>query len=104
MALGDSIVDSDGTSHRMAGLLPHESSFAAPRLTLAYRDVAFLKPLSFAGAGESFRGHEFHYASSTQTADCEPLLSSEGQAYGLRRGSVCGSFIHLIDRGPDPER
>lgn len=98
MALGAALIDSKGVSHPMAGLLPHVSSFAAPRLSIAYRTVAFLEALPFAPAGESFRAHEFHYASSTQTEACEPLLSTEGKTTGLRRGTVCGSFLHLIDR------
>jgi cobyrinic acid a,c-diamide synthase len=53
-----------------------------------------------------FRGHEFHYA-TTLSARGDALFaaadSSEvdlGQT-GLRRGSVVGSFMHLIDRDKD---
>jgi cobyrinic acid a,c-diamide synthase len=98
MALGTALIDSDGRAHAMAGLLPHTSSFAAPRLSMAYRSVSFIEPTPFAAAGELLRGHEFHYAMSRQDAACSPLLRMEGGAAGLRRGSVCGSFIHLIDR------
>jgi cobyrinic acid a,c-diamide synthase len=99
MALGTALVDADGTSHPMANLLPHVSSFAAPRLSMAYRTVSFLKPLPFARMGETFRAHEFHYATSTQTDACEALLSTgDAETSGLRRGTVCGSFVHLIDR------
>jgi cobyrinic acid a,c-diamide synthase len=98
MALGTALVDADGTAHSMAGLLPHVSSFAVRRLSMAYRTVSFLKPLPFARAGETFRAHEFHYATSTQTEACEPLLSTDGETSGLRRRTVCGSFMHLIDR------
>jgi cobyrinic acid a,c-diamide synthase len=98
MALGMELKDAKGVSHAMAGLLPHTSSFAAPRLSMAYRDVFFLTATPFARAGERFRGHEFHYASSDITTSCEPLLTIEGQPRGLRAGTVCGSFVHLIDR------
>jgi len=98
MALGTELIDSQNESHAMAGLLPLVSSFAAPKLSLGYRTVSFLKPMPFAREGQLLRGHEFHYASSVQSLDCDQLLSIEGAASGLRRGSVCGSFIHLIDR------
>jgi cobyrinic acid a,c-diamide synthase len=53
--------------------------------------------------GMRFRGHEFHYA-TTLSAGGEALFAAAdscgvdlGQT-GLRRGSVFGSFMHLIDR------
>ena len=98
MALGAELIDANGSSHAMAGLLPLVSSFAARRLHMGYRVVSFLKPLPFAREGELLRGHEFHYATSTQSASCESLLRTEGETCGLVQGSVCGSFIHLIDR------
>lgn len=98
MALGTELIDAQGISHAMAGLLPHVSSFATPRLSMAYRVVSFLKATPFAREDQPFRAHEFHYASSVVTAPCDALLNFEGQTAGLRQGSVCGSFIHLIDQ------
>ncbi len=49
------------------------------------------------------KGHEFHYA-TTLKAEGEPLFEAtdaEGSALpsmGLRKGRVCGSFAHIIDR------
>ena len=39
MALGASLVDAAGVSHRMAGLLGVETSFAKRRMTLGYREA-----------------------------------------------------------------
>ncbi|MEL7279022.1 MAG: cobyrinate a,c-diamide synthase [Pseudomonadota bacterium] len=98
MVLGTELIDEHGTAHKMAGLLDLETSFAARRLHLGYRD---LTPLGgpFAGA---LKGHEFHYA-STLKADGAPLFEArraEGAALapmGLRSGRVSGSFAHVID-------
>ena len=103
MVLGERLVDGDGVSHRMAGLLPVETSFESPRLSLGYREVALAGDSVFGRKGDRFRGHEFHFASvltrarapalfRTFNAEMEPL----GDA-GLRVGSVMGSFVHLMD-------
>ena len=104
MVLGDRLVDGDGISHRMAGLLPVETSFESPRLSLGYREVELSEDGVLGRSGTRFRGHEFHFASvmteirgaalfRTFNAEMEPL----GNA-GLRVGSVMGSFVHLMDR------
>jgi cobyrinic acid a,c-diamide synthase len=103
MVLGQGLVDQDGQSHRMAGLLGPSFSFAKRALHLGYRDarLAAAHPLGPAGAG--FRGHEFHYA--TIDAANQPdhpfafVRDAHGgaeQPEGNRRGEVTGSFFHII--------
>lgn len=99
MVLGQTLTPADGIPVPMAGLLPLETSFAAPKLHLGYRRLST--------ARGTFRGdwtaHEFHYA-ATLRADGEPLFQAsdaEGNRLpemGLVRGRVSGSFAHLIDR------
>jgi cobyrinic acid a,c-diamide synthase len=104
MVLGDALVDGDGRNHRMAGLLPLVTSFAERRLLLGCRSVRLLQGGPLGAAGAEFRGHEFHYATAVQEGAARRLLfaadgaGKEIGAQGLRRGSVSGSFIHLIDR------
>jgi cobyrinic acid a,c-diamide synthase len=104
MVLGETLADGDGRVHRMAGLLPLATSFAERRLHLGYRAATLLGDGPLGAAGETFRGHEFHYATILSTGDAAPLFAlrdaSDGGLgmAGLRRGPVCGSFIHLIDR------
>ena len=98
MVLGESLVDSNGIPHRMAGLLPLHTSIAEPELHLGYRR---LSPL-----GGPFRtalaAHEFHYA-TTMCAKGNPLFrasDAEGvelPPMGLSVGRVSGSFAHVID-------
>jgi cobyrinic acid a,c-diamide synthase len=107
MLLGDSLTDADGATHRMAGLLPLATSFAERRLHLGYRSARLMADTPFGPRGAHFRGHEFHYAKTLRAGDAEPLFALADACgidlgpSGLRRGSVFGSFIHLIDREDD---
>ncbi len=98
MTLGEVLIDANGDAHQMAGLLKLETSFAARKLHLGYRNLTATRgPL----AG-NWNGHEFHYA-STIRADGEPLFAAkdaEGQTLapmGLMQNNVSGSFAHIID-------
>ncbi|AUG54806.1 cobyrinate a,c-diamide synthase [Thalassospira marina] len=101
MVLGDCLVDGDGISHKMAGLLPLETSFHQRRLHLGYRLVDIRQQCPLGNVGAVLRGHEFHYA-STIRADGEGWLNARTAdnrdlgPCGLQKGSVFGSFFHLI--------
>ena len=104
MVLGDALIDREGRSRRMSGLLPLMTSFAERRMHLGYRRAILRVRTPLGAAGAVFRGHEFHYATIVRQSAATPLFSVLGPAdedlgaYGLRQGSVFGSFIHLIDR------
>ena len=97
MVLGESLVDQDGVCHRMAGLLAVETSFAARRLRLGYRQVVGRDGSPWAGM--AFRAHEFHYSHAVRETEA-PLFEGlrNGAGFGARRGRVMGSYLHLIDR------
>ena len=105
MVLGRALVDKEGASHGMAGLLPVETSFHQPQLHLGYRRVAVQDGSPLGRVQAQFRGHEFHYGRETRN-DGAPLFAVQdargrdlGQM-GSRSGRVMGSFIHLVDRAP----
>ncbi|MEQ9170139.1 MAG: cobyrinate a,c-diamide synthase [Rhodospirillales bacterium] len=108
MVLGDALTDADGAAHAMAGLLPVETSFARRKLHLGYRRAVIADAGPLGPAGTALRGHEFHYATIVAEGLSEgldaPLFhvsNADGMylgALGRRRGSVMGSFVHLIDR------
>jgi cobyrinic acid a,c-diamide synthase len=105
MVLGEALIDAAGRRHAMAGLLPLVTSFAERRRSLGYRSASLVAKTPLGAAGAHFRGHEFHYATVICEGSADRLWSVADAAdadlgqQGLRRGSVIGSFIHLIDRG-----
>lgn len=104
MVLGRTMIDANGVTHAMAGLLALDTSFAARRLHLGYRRVVSIADTKLGRAGDAFRAHEFHYTAILREGPGEALFSAadaRGKALGvmgLRAGSVFGSFAHLIDR------
>ncbi|MEH3146893.1 MAG: cobyrinate a,c-diamide synthase [Methylobacterium frigidaeris] len=104
MVLGDGLVDADGASHPMAGLLPVATSYARWRLHLGYRVATLLAGGRLGPAGARLVGHEFHYATELTPPPDEGsalarVTDAEGRDMGFaghRRGSVTGSFFHLI--------
>jgi cobyrinic acid a,c-diamide synthase len=103
MALGAGLEDEAGGRHAMAGLLGVETSFARRRLHLGYRRVRLVADSGLGPAGASVFGHEFHYASLLASPD-DPLVDAEDASAaqvterGSRRGTVTGTFFHVIDR------
>ena len=97
MVMGDGMVDAEGRRHAMAGLLRLETSFAARKLHLGYRELT--------ARGGAFPGrwaaHEFHYATTLREAGDAlfDATDAEGTALppmGLRDGAASGSFAHLV--------
>ncbi|MCQ8784358.1 cobyrinate a,c-diamide synthase [Mangrovibrevibacter kandeliae] len=102
MVLGERLEDADGASHAMLGLLPLETSFRTRQRHLGYRRATALAGAPWSGR---LTAHEFHYATILSEGDADRLFEAEDALgtplglLGLRRGRVCGSFLHLIDRG-----
>lgn len=100
MALGDVLVDADGTPHAMAGLLPLTTSFANRRRHLGYRALTKVAD-ALPRWPSSLRGHEFHYASVvTEGAPLFAAYDATGSSLGPMgtvAGNVAGSFAHIVD-------
>ncbi len=107
MVLGAGITDADGTAHAMAGLLPVETSFAAPRLTLGYREAELLADCALGPAGTRLRGHEFHFATRIDAVAHAPLMRCRDSrardlgGSGAYAGPVSGAFFHAVDLAVD---
>ena len=100
MALGEALIDKEGKSHAMAGLLPLVTSFEKRKLSLGYRR---LRPLGGAPFPAALSAHEFHYSTIVSQGTGERLFAAQtvdgtglGEI-GLRRRNVMGSFAHIID-------
>jgi cobyrinic acid a,c-diamide synthase len=105
MVLGISLEDADGVTHPMTGLLGHATSYAKRKMNLGYRQATLLQDCVLGRAGETVRGHEFHYSRTidpgTDLALAE-LFDGQGRALGpsgARRGHVTGTFFHAIAKG-----
>ena len=84
---------------------------ATPRASQSGSCISAIAPPRFLPTARSgaqharLRGHEFHYASLTETGNDAPLAEltdGEGNALGIaggRRGSVSGTFFHVIAEG-----
>ena len=101
MVLGEALIDAQGVSHAMLGLLPVVTSLAQPRRHLGYRRAILQTSPPWGRKGQSFRGHEFHYAVELSRKGDD--LFSAGPANGrdlcnagISKDTISGSFIHLI--------
>lgn len=98
MVLGQRITGADGQAVPMAGLLDCETSFAHRKLHLGYREVKVRGDLPLPPRAIA---HEFHYTTAL-TEKGEPVFTAsdrEGRdlgTMGIRKGSVFGSYAHLI--------
>ena len=104
MVLGTGLIDKAGERHRMAGLLGLVTSYEQRRMHLGYRHAELLMPLPGFAAGTRLRGHEFHYSTILEQPDA-PLArvtdadGTQVPETGSHRGSVTGTFFHLIAPG-----
>ncbi len=110
MAMGEALVDKDGTRHRMAGLLGLVTSFEKRKMHLGYRLARLGQGIPGHAAGSRLAGHEFHYSTILDQPDA-PLAevtdansvavaetgSTRRQAGG---GLSTGTFFHLITDAP----
>ena len=101
MALGAALIDKEGVSHQMAGLLGLVTSYEKRKFHLGYRRAVLQAPLPGFAVGRALRGHEFHYSTILEQPDA-PLAAvadADGNPVpetGSHVGNVTGTFFHLI--------
>lgn len=113
MYLCEGIVDFDGRSHPMLGIVPGRSVLDQPRLSTGYRVATAVRTSFLLKAGERVRGHEFHWSQlrdgpSPEYAAYELESSSTGRTTapvrrleGYAMGNVLASYLH-VHFGTDP--
>lgn len=102
MYLTQEIVDAQGGHNSMVGILPGRSVMTG-RLTLGYRVVRAPRDNWLWRAGETIRGHEFHYSVwEDRPSDLPPayeLMPSEFQPQASVEGAcvnnLLASYVHL---------
>jgi cobyrinic acid a,c-diamide synthase len=74
-------------------------------MNLGYRQARLLQDAPIGRAGQTVRGHEFHYSRVTDAGRDAPLaemLDGLGRPLGpsgARRGHVTGTWFHAIAQG-----
>lgn len=108
MAMGAALIDKDGQSHQMAGLLGIVTSYANRKMHLGYRHATLTASIPGQPNGTALRGHEFHYSTIIKQPDA-PLAvvtdanGAEVAETGSHRvqsggGHSTGTYFHLIAR------
>lgn len=104
MALTESLVTLDGQRWPMAGLVPGVVRMSPQLAGLGYRHATATSTNLLADAGETLRGHEFHY--STWEAPAEAANFSAWLArstkpnasphpLGYAKGNLLASYLHI---------
>jgi cobyrinic acid a,c-diamide synthase len=101
MALADSLTTTDGDTHEMAGVLPASVEMHDRYQALDHVELRATDGTVTAGAGETLRGHEFHYSSADPDADARFAFDVErgdgmhdGQD-GLTEHRTVGTYCHV---------
>jgi cobyrinic acid a,c-diamide synthase len=98
MYLQDALIDADGRRHRMASIVPGQSTLAGKRLTLGYREVRARRATALGPAGAVLRGHEFHWSVASEPdpeVAAYDVLDGTGRVEGYASGNVLASYVHL---------
>jgi cobyrinic acid a,c-diamide synthase len=104
MYLSRAVETLDGSRHAMAGVLPVATRMLARRKALGYVEASPERDSLFAAAGETMRGHEFHYSEVAPGEEGGPWRpayrvsrrrDATERPEGFECGRVLASYVHL---------
>jgi cobyrinic acid a,c-diamide synthase len=101
MALAESLTTTDGETHGMAGVLPAEIRMCDRYQALDHVEVEARTDTLTAPAGQTRRGHEFHYSSADVGSDARFAFEMirgdgvDGDHDGLTEHSTLGTYCHV---------
>ncbi len=110
MVLTEALVDAGGVGHNMAGLIPGTARMTPKLAGLGYRHATALRANLLAEAGETLRGHEFHYsiwdvADTSRSAAWHVRGTRAGgpeTAIGHAERGLLASYLHIhLGQRPD---
>src|SRR5262249_61563873 len=91
--------DREGRYYAVAGVFPGRSVIKGGRLTLGYRTIRALQSNCLLAAGETVRGHEFHFSSmqdgTTTVPSAYEVLDQSGRREGFVVHHVLASYMHI---------
>lgn len=102
MYLGSTLRDAAGDIHSMAGVIPGHSEMGKRLTRFGYCEATASQPMLLANAGETLRGHEFHYSDFTPEQDAlmqcrktrDGRMLSQWQG-GWQVGNTYASYLHI---------
>ncbi|MDS0222891.1 cobyrinic acid a,c-diamide synthase [Haloarcula sp. S1AR25-5A] len=100
MALSESLTTTDGDTYEMAGVLPAEIEMQDRYQALDHVELDARTETVTASAGDSLRGHEFHYSAATLGSDASFAFDVvrgdgiDGDHDGLTEYNTLGTYCH----------
>jgi cobyrinic acid a,c-diamide synthase len=101
MALSETLTTADGDSHEMAGVLPAAIEMHDRYQALDHVELRAETDTVTATAGDSRRGHEFHYSSANVDSDATFVFEMkrgdgiDGTHDGLTEYQTLGTYTHV---------
>jgi cobyrinic acid a,c-diamide synthase len=104
MYLSRSLTTPAGRRYPLAGVVPVDTAMRESARMLAYAEVTMAVDSLWGRAGQTYRGHEFHYseiaadsagAEGWRPAYCVRRHGSEPAAEGFSRGRILAGYVHL---------
>ena len=101
MAMSQSLTTVEGDTHEMAGILPADVEMCDRYQALNHVELEAIGDAPTARAGESIRGHEFHYSKATVDNDAKFGFKTvrgegiDGDRDGLLEYNSMGTYAHV---------
>ncbi|WP_435074846.1 cobyrinic acid a,c-diamide synthase [Halorubrum sp. HHNYT27] len=101
MALAETLTTVDGETHAMAGALPADVRMCDRYQALDHVELRARRDGPTAAAGETLRGHEFHYSTADVASDARFAFDVErgtgidGDRDGLIEHRTLGTYCHV---------
>jgi cobyrinic acid a,c-diamide synthase len=95
--LQEAFCDADGTRYPMAGLLPGVSHLTEHLCRFGYVTLIFQEDSILGKTGTTIRGHEFHYADSSENGSAFLAMRPNGKHWTAYQsvGKIVAGFPHL---------
>ncbi|WP_370514442.1 cobyrinate a,c-diamide synthase [Alteribacillus sp. YIM 98480] len=99
MYLTEEIITTDGNSYQMLGLIPAVVTMKNKLAALGYREITALENTTILKAGDTAKGHEFHYSVSDVKDDWNDAyhvkaLRKSGQE-GFVKNNITAGYTHV---------
>ncbi|WP_136687285.1 cobyrinate a,c-diamide synthase [Halorhabdus amylolytica] len=100
MVLAESLTTTDGETHDMAGVLPATVEMRERYQALGHVELTVGRRTPIGDAGDTLRGHEFHYSTTTLDGDAALAFDVDGEGIadgrdGLREYDTLGTYAHV---------